>query len=207
MLFIWGCPSFHFLIHNLNLNSSPKIMYSNLFLFNNASFHFLSYIFNVTFSDTLKYFNLFHFTTFYFHLFIYNLNITFSPTLTHSNIFLFNNAWFNPLWYVQIKILIGGVTCVSTCSGYFIHKTAFFLRTLRCNFLFLFLYFFSLFIFSISASLCFLNWSFLIVSINIRFQAYIIHPKNWMFVAWNQRIFGYALLHHHIKPQCNIYPD
>ena len=77
MLFRWGCTSFHFLIHNFNSTSSPKLAYSNLFLFTTASFHLLIYNTNVIFSATLQYFNLFHFTTFYFHFLICNIKITF----------------------------------------------------------------------------------------------------------------------------------
>ena len=49
MLFQWGCPSFHFLIHNFNLTYSPALTYSNISLLSNASFHFPIYIFNVDF--------------------------------------------------------------------------------------------------------------------------------------------------------------
>ena len=33
ILFRWGCPSFHFLIYNINLTSFPTLTLSNLFLF------------------------------------------------------------------------------------------------------------------------------------------------------------------------------
>ena len=39
------------------------------------------------------------------------------------------------------------------------------------------------------------------------FHPYIIHPDNWTFVAWNQRVFGHALLHHHLESRCHIFPD
>ena len=58
MLFQWGCPPFHFLIHDFNSNSSPILTYSNIFLFTNASFHLLIYSFNATFSDALNIFLL-----------------------------------------------------------------------------------------------------------------------------------------------------
>ena len=38
------------------------------------------------------------------------------------------------------------------------------------------------------------------------FDVHIIHPDNGMFFAWNQRVFGYSLLHHHFEPQCHICP-
>ena len=84
----------------------------------------------------------------------------FSSTL---NNFLFSTG------YVHINIWTGGVTCCSTCSGSFIHKKYYFGRRLRCTFFFLFLSFFSLFSISNSAALCFLNWSFLSVSIKRNF--------------------------------------
>ena len=54
LFFWWGCPSFHFLIYNINSTSSPKIMYSNLFLFTTASFYFLIYNINVIFLLQLR---------------------------------------------------------------------------------------------------------------------------------------------------------
>ena len=77
LLFWWGCPSFHFIIYNTDLNSSPTLMYSNLFLFTTASFHFFSHNINVTFSPTLTFSNLFHVTTASFHFLIYNLTLIF----------------------------------------------------------------------------------------------------------------------------------
>ena len=135
MLFRWGCPSFHFLLYNINSTSSPILTYSNIFLFTTASFYFLIYNINVTFYATLTYFNTFHFTTPSFQLLIYNLNLTFYPILMYSNIFLFTNACFTPLWYFNINFLIGGVTCCLTCPSCFIHKTWLFWISLRCNFL------------------------------------------------------------------------
>ena len=38
------------------------------------------------------------------------------------------------------------------------------------------------------------------------FPAYIIHMYNWKFVAWDQRISSYTLLHHHLEPQFHICP-
>ena len=168
-LFWWWCPYFHFLIHNLKSNSSPTLTYYNIFLFTNASFHFLIYNTRVTFN-------------FFLHLFICNINITFSPTLTHYNIFLFTTACLNPLWYVSFKVFIGGVTCWSTFLDCFIHKTAFFWRRLRCTLLSFVSVFFSLFSFSISATLCLLDWSSLIVSIKRHFYVYITHPNDWTLV-------------------------
>ena len=133
---------FHFLLYNINSTSSPTLKYSNIFLFTTDSFHLLVYNINLTFSPTLTYFNIFYFTTDSFHLHIYNLNITFSPTLTHSNLFLFTTDCFTLTWYVRIKILIGGVTCCSTCSGYLILKTGFFGEGLDVHSFLLFLDFF-----------------------------------------------------------------
>ena len=165
MLFWWGCPSFHFLFFNMNSTSSPTLTYYNNFLFTTASFNVLIYNINVDFPPTLRYFNLLHFTTSSFHFLIYNLNINFYPTLTYYNLFLFNTSCFTPLWYVRIKIWIGGVNCCSTCSGFLIHKTDFFWIRLRFTVLSFFMECFYLFSFSISAALCFLNWSFMIISI------------------------------------------
>ena len=89
------------------------------------------------FSDTLKYFNFFHFTISPLYFLICNLNIHFYPTLTISNIFLFTTACFTPLWYVSIRIWIGGVTCCSNCLGCFIHKKPFSWIRLRCTLLYL----------------------------------------------------------------------
>ena len=205
MFFLLGCPSFHFLINNFSSTNSPTLTYFNLLLFTTASFHFLIYNINVTVSDTPKYFNLFHFTNFFFHFLIFNINITFSPTITHSIIFLFATACFTPFWYVIIKILIGGVTCCWTCSGCFIHKKIG--EILDLLFFLLFLVFFSLFSFLISAALFFLNWYSFILFSKRHFHVNIIHPYNLTFVAWNQRIFGYALLHHRFEPQCHIFTD
>ena len=135
-------------------------MYSNIFLFTNASFRFLIFNINVTFSPTLTYFNLFHFTSASFHFLIYNINITFSPTLTNSNFFFFVNVCFTPLWYVSIKILIGGVTCCWSCLGCLIHKTGIFGEGLDVLSFILPMALFSLFISSISAALCFLKLIF-----------------------------------------------
>ena len=136
MLFRWWCTSFHFLIHKLNSTYYPTLNYSNIFLFTTAFLHFLIYIFNVTFSATLRYFNILLFTTFPFHFLVCIIKITLPPNLTHSNIFLFTTARFTPLWYVRIKIWIGGVTCCLTCLGCLIYKTDLFWRRLVCTFLF-----------------------------------------------------------------------
>ena len=72
---------------------------------------------------------------------------------------------------------------------------------------FFFLSFFYLFGHSTYAALCFLDWFSMIVSIKRLFRVNIIYTDYWTSVAWNQRIFGYALLHHHIEPQCHICPD
>ena len=207
MLFWWRYPSFCFLIHNFNSTSSPTLTYSNLLLFTTAYFHFLIYDINMTFSATLKYFNLLHFTNFSFHFLICNLNINVSPKLMHANIFFFATAWFTPLWYVSIKNWIGGVTCWSNCSGSFICKKSFFGEGLYVPSFLLFLDFFYMFGFSISAALCFLDWYYLIVSIKRNVHVNIIHTDNWTFIAWNQKIFGYALLYHHFEPQCHICPN
>ena len=182
-------------------------MYSNLFLFTTASFHFPIYNINITFSATLTYFNIFHFTTASFHFLICNINVTFSPTLTNYNILIFTNACFTPLLYVSIEILIGGVTCCSTCFDCFIHKTWLFLRRLRCSVLYFVSDLFYLSSFSISAALCFLDCSSLIVSNKRHFLVNLIHPYYWTLVASNQRIPCYALLNHHFEPQLHICPD
>ena len=206
MSFWWVCPSFHFLIHNTNSTSSTILTYSNILIFTTDFFHFLIYSFNTTFSATLRYFNLFLLTTFYFNFFVCILNIDFSPTLMYSNIVLLTTDCFTPLWYVRIKIWIGGVTCCWTCSGCLILKTAFLGRRLGCTFLFLFLSFLFVQYFN-------LRWTllpqliFLTVSIKIKFHPYIIRPDNWTFAAWNQKIFGYALLHHNFEPQFHIFSD
>ena len=167
MLFWWGFPYFHFLIYNINSTYSTLLTYSNFFLFTNDSFRFLVYNINVYFSPTLTNFNLFHLTTSSFHFLIFNLSITFPPTLTHSNLFVFTTACFTPMLYVSIKILIGGVNCCSTCLGCLIHKTGFFGEGLDVPSFLLVMDFFSLFSFSISAAICLLNWSFVIISIKI----------------------------------------
>ena len=179
MLFRWVFPSFHFLIYNINSASSPTLMYSNIFLFANFSFHLL----------------------------VYNLNITFSPTLTYSNIFLFANACFGIMWYLRIKILIGGVICYLTCSGYFIHKTGFFGEVLDVFSFLLFLNFFlcSVFQFPLhSVSSIYLSWSHLS---KVIFHVNIIHLDYWTSVSWYQIIFSYTLFHHNFKPQCHICSD
>ena len=136
MFFWWGCPSLYFLIHNIYLNSSPTINYANLFLCTNAFFHFLIYSFNVTFPAYLfKYLPLNYFS---FHFFVFILNITFSSTLTHSNVFHFTTYCFTTLWYVHIKILIRGITCFSTFSGFPFWKKAW----MYLPFLFLYLFFY-----------------------------------------------------------------
>ena len=106
-------------------------MYSNIFLFTTAYFHFLIYNINMTFSPTLTYSNLFHFKTASFHFLIHNINIIFSPTLTLLNLLFFTTDIFTPMWYVRIKVLIGGVTCCLTCLGCLIYKTGFFWRRPR----------------------------------------------------------------------------
>ena len=157
MLFWWGCPSFHFLIYNINSTSSPTLTYSNLLIFTNASFHLLIYNINVVFSPTLTYLNLFLLTIVSFHFLIYNLNIIFSPTLTHSNIFLFTTNLLTLLWCVRIKKFIGCVTCWLTCLGCLIQKNRIFLEGLDVPSFLSFLEFFPLFSSSISAALCLLD--------------------------------------------------
>ena len=204
----WGFPSFHFLIYNINSTSHPKLTYSNISLRTYASFNFLIYDINVTFSPTLTYFNLFHFTTAFFHFLIYNLNITFYPTLTNSNLFLFTTAFLTPIWYVRIKIWIGGITCCSTCLGCLIHKTGFFgirLRRSLLSFVYGLFSLFSVFQFPLHYdSSIDLSWLYLSKDI---FHVNIIHPDNWTFVAWNQRKFSYDLLHHNFEPQYHFPPD
>ena len=119
-------------------------MYSNLFFFTTASFNFLIHNINVTFYLTLMYFNFFRFTTASFRLLVYNLNINFSTTLTYSNFLIFTTACSTPMWYVRIKILIGGVIFFTTCSVSLIHKKRFFLDVLDVSEFLLFLTFFSL---------------------------------------------------------------
>ena len=193
---IWGCPSFHFLVYNIYSTSSPTPTYFNLFLFATASFHSLIYNINVTSSPTFTYFNLFHFANASFRFLVYNININFSPTLAHSNIFLFTTSLFTPMWYIGIKMWIEVVTCYSTCSGCLIQKTVFFVESLDLPSPILFLAFFlcSFFQFLMhSASLIDISLSYLSKDI---FHVNIIRPDNWTFVVLNQRIFGYALLHH-----------
>ena len=179
LLFLWGCPPLYPLIYNIN----------------------------PTYSTTLTYSNFFRFTSFSFRFLIYNLNMTFSPTLTYSGLFLFNTAYFSPMWYVRIKIRIGGVTCCSTCSGYLIQKTVFLGEGIDApSFLFFLAFFFcSVFQFPLnSASSIDLLWSHLSKG---TFNVNIHHPYDWTFVALNQRIYGSALLNHNFEPQCHICPD
>ena len=162
-------------------------------IFTTDFLHLLIYIFNVTFSATLRYFNLLPFTNFSFHYFICILNITFYPTLTHSNIFLFTTACFTPLWYVCIKIWIGVVTCISTCSGCLIHKKDFFWRSLGCTLLF----FVSVLFFSVqSFNFCCTLLPLLIFFLHLAkyfFHPYIIHTEDWPLVAWSQNIYSATL--------------
>ena len=172
-----------------------------LFWWECLSFHLFIHNFNSTYSPALTYPNLFLFTTASFHLLIYSFNITFSATL---NIFLFTTACFNPLWYAHINILIVGVTCCSTCSGCFINKTALCWRRLIYTFLFLFLLFFLYLVFELPMHSASSIGIFLLYLPKAIFNPYIIHPDNWTVIAWNERIFDHALLHHHLEPQCHI---
>ena len=203
---LWECLSFHFFIHDINSTSSPTLTDSNFFVFTTYSFLLLIYNINVTFYPSLTYFNLFHFTTASSHFLIYNFKITFSTIITHSNLFLFATSFFTTMWYVRIQILLGGVTCCSTCSGCIIQKTGFFGEVFYVPSFSLFLAFFlcSVLQFTLhSDSSIDISWSHLWRDI---FHINIIHPDNLTFVARNQRIFRYTLLHHHFEPQCHICP-
>ena len=136
----------------------------------------------MTFSATLRYFNLFLFTIFSFHLFIFNLSIPFYPNLTHSNLFLFTIDFFTPLWYVRIKILIGGVTFCSTCLGCLINKTTFFLEGLYVPSFILFQDFLYVQSFNFRCTLLPLL-VFLYCIYQNKFHPYIIHPGDWTFVV------------------------
>ena len=135
MFFWWGCTSFHFLIHIINSNSSPKLLYSNIFLFNTFFLRFIcskkTPIWSLIFLEDIlilltrmsipslphSYYQLdFISYTYVFqslplhywilHFLIYSFNVTFSVTLRSFNLFLFTIFPFTYLFVLSTLIFL-----------------------------------------------------------------------------------------------------